>query len=199
MFPGYVSKGLKVYYSKELTWLDVAVRVGLYLSTASNGVLPLHQRPFLLTLLLFLRPLPPRRARTPTSRLILLPAHLHPFNRRLIIMHHPQRLAHTQEQDHQPPFGKRRVVHQVRVDHVLEVAPSVVRQQHVHRLGGLVGAALRGDGVVHGGYDGRHVGEEPVGVDLAHGLLDGLGAEGAADLLESEELVARGVFYEVDV
>jgi hypothetical protein len=41
--------------------------------------------------------------------------------------------------------------------------------------------------------------EEPVGVDLAHGLLDGLGAEGTSDLFEGEELVARGVFDEVDI
>jgi hypothetical protein len=41
--------------------------------------------------------------------------------------------------------------------------------------------------------------EEAVGVDLAHGLLDGLGAKGAADLLEGEELVGGRVLDEVDV
>lgn len=43
------------------------------------------------------------------------------------------------------------------------------------------------------------MGEEAVGVDLAHRQLDRLGAEGAADLLQGEEIVGGGVFDEVDV
>ena len=41
--------------------------------------------------------------------------------------------------------------------------------------------------------------ESPVRFDLAHGLRHGLGAEGAADLLEGEELGGGGVLDEVDV
>lgn len=43
------------------------------------------------------------------------------------------------------------------------------------------------------------MGEEAVGVDLAHGQLDRLGAEGTADLLQGEEIMGGGVFDEVDV
>ena len=114
-------------------------------------------------------------------------------------MHSAERLAHAEEEHHELALRKAGVVDQVGVDHVLQIAAAVVRQQDVDGLGGLVGAALRGHAVVDGRDDGGHVGEEPVGVDLAHGLLDGLGAKGASDLLEGEELVRCGVLDEVDV
>lgn len=91
------------------------------------------------------------------------------------------------------------MVDEVGVDHVLQVAATEVGQQDVDGLGGLVGAALGSHGMVVGGDDGGDVGEEAVGVDLTHGLLDGLGAEGAADLLEGEELMGGRVLDEVNV
>lgn len=91
------------------------------------------------------------------------------------------------------------MVDEVGIDHVLKIAALVVGKQHVDGLGGFIGAAFGGDGVVDGGDDGRNVREQTVGVDFAHRLLDGLGAEGASDLLESEELVTICVFDEVDI
>lgn len=135
--------------------------------------------------------------------MVLLPTHLHALRRRrLILVHGPQRLAHAQEQHHQVALGEAAVVDEVGVDHVLQVAAAVVRQQDVDGLAGVVAAAAAAvgrDAVVKGRDDGGDVVEEPVGVDLAHGLLDGLCAKGASDLLEGEELVGGGVFDEVDV
>lgn len=181
--------------------------VGLRLATGANLVLRLHQRPLLLALLLVLGP--PRPA-AGSAGLVLLSPHLHPLHWALVNVHGPQRLAHAEEEDHEPALGEAGVVDEVGVDHVLQVAPAVVGQQDVDGLVGLVaaaaadvaagrGAALGGDAVVDHADDGGYVGEDAVGVDLAHGLLDRLGAEGAAYLLEGEELVRGRVLDEVDV
>lgn len=114
-------------------------------------------------------------------------------------MHRLEGFAYAQEQHHEVLLGESGVVDQVGVDHVLEVTAAIVRQEDVHRLGGLVGAALGRHGMVVCGYDSGNVREEAVRVDFAHGELDGFGAKGASDLLEGEELVRRRVFYEVDV
>lgn len=135
--------------------------------------------------------------------MVFLPAHLHALRGGgLILVHRTQSLAHAQEQHHQMALGEVSVVDEVGIDHVLQVSTAIVRQQDVDGLAGIVAAAAAAVGrnaVVKGRDDGGDVVEEPVGVDLAHGLLDGLGAEGASDLLESEELVAGGVLDEVDI
>lgn len=163
----------------------------------ADRVLRLHQRPLLLALLLQFRPL----AASAALAVVLagLVAHLHALDGGLVLVHGAQGPTDTQEEGHKVALGELGVVDEVGVDHVLQVAPSVVGEEDVDRLGGLVAATLGGDAVVKGGDDGGDVGEEAVGVDLAHGLLDGLGAEGAADLLEGEETVGRGVLDEVDV
>ncbi len=91
------------------------------------------------------------------------------------------------------------MVHQIRIDHILQVAAAVVREQDVDRLGLLAAAALGRDGVVDAVDHARAVREELVGLDLLHRLPDGLGAEGAADLFEREELRGGRVLDEVDV
>lgn len=168
---------------------------------APHPVLPLHQRPLLLPLLLNIRHRRPP-ARDPAPTRIPIP-HLHPLHRNrrpLVNMHPPQRPADPQEEHHEPPLREPRAPHHVGVDHVLQVPPLVVRQQDVHRLAALVGAAaVGGDGVVDHADDVGDVGEEAVGFHLAHGGREGLGAEGAADLLEGEGLGGGGVLDEVDV
>lgn len=85
------------------------------------------------------------------------------------------------------------MVHQVRIDHILQISPSVIRQQDVDGLALLAAAALGGDGVVDAVDDARAARKELVRVDLAHGLRDGFGAERAADLFEGEEFGCGGV------
>lgn len=53
--------------------------------------------------------------------------------------------------------------------------------------------------MVDSGNDGRDMGEQAVGIDLAHSLLDGLGTEGTSDLLEGEKLMGRCIFDEIYV
>lgn len=180
------------------------MRVGLHLAARADLVLRLHQRPLLLILLLRLGPLPAGASPAIGGaragvRLVVLDAHAHVLDGPAVLVHGAQGLADAEEQHHEAALGEAVVVDEVGVDHVLQVAASVVGQQHVDRLGGLVGAALGGDGVVDGRDDGGHMFEEAVGVDLAHRLLHGFGAERAADLLEGEELAGRGVFDEVDI
>jgi hypothetical protein len=43
------------------------------------------------------------------------------------------------------------------------------------------------------------MGEEAVGIDFAHSLLDGLGTEGTSDLLEGKKFMGRCIFDEVYV
>ena len=183
-----------------LTWLDITVGVRLDFAAAlllRSSVLTLQEAPLLLALFLLLRALPPCGIRD--AGVFIGMANLHALHRRPVAVHSPECLADAQEEHHEAALGEVGVVDEVGVDNVLEVAAAVVGEEDVDGLGLLVGAALGGDAVVDGGYDGGHVGEEAVGVDLAHGLLDGLGAERAADLLEGEELVRVCVLDEVDV
>lgn len=135
--------------------------------------------------------------------MVLLTAHLHALGGGgLVLVHCAQGLADAEEQHHELALGEVIVVDEVCVDHVLQVPPAVVGQQDIDSLAGVVAraaAAVRRHAVVVGRDDCGNVVEEAVGVDLAHGLLDGLGAEGASDLFEGEELVRGGVFDEVDV
>lgn len=194
------------------------MRVALHLARR-DAFLPPHQRPLLLRLVILVRPRsilrPPFVLANTLGRhhILIHPidAHLHPLPTRAprtstptptaarIHMHLAQRLTYAQKQLHEAFLGEFGVVDQIGVDQVLQVSSAVVRQQNVHRLGGLAAAALRGDRVVDAVDDARGVGEELVGVDLLHGLGDGLGAEGAADLFQGEELRGRGVLDKVDV
>lgn len=85
------------------------------------------------------------------------------------------------------------MVHQICIDHILQVTAAVVGKQDIDCLGLLAGPALRGDGVVHAVDDAGGMREELVSVDFLHGLRDGFGAEGAADFFEGEEFGVGGV------
>jgi hypothetical protein len=52
----------------------------------------------------------------------------------LVLMHGLERLTHAQEEYHQSSLWKLCVVDQIRIDHVLQVAASVVGEEDVHRL-----------------------------------------------------------------
>ena len=170
-----------------------------------------HQRPLLLGLVVLIRPL----RRLAQARILPLPlpaarTRVHPLPGRRpshrrgvpgapVLVHVPHGAAHAQEQQHEALLGEAGVVDQVGVDHVLQVAAAVVREQDVDRLCLLAAAALRGDGVVDAVDDSRAVREQLVRLDLLHGLRDRLGPERAADLLEREELRRGRVLDEVDV
>lgn len=173
--------------------------ITLILSSTADLILTLHQWPLLFTLLFLLSPLAPRSTPRLLTMMVFLPSHLHPLHRALVLVHSPQRLADAEEQHHEAPLGELVVVDEVRVDHILQVAALVVRQQHVDGLGGLVGTALSRNGVVDGGDDGRDVGEKSVGVDFAHRLLNGFGAKWTSDLFEGEELMGVGIFDKVNI
>ncbi|KAI6766406.1 hypothetical protein HG531_011628 [Fusarium graminearum] len=70
-------------------------------------------------------------------------------------MHGAESLAYSKEKKHKAALGEAIVVDQVRIDHILFVSATLGRNR-----------------VVNGRDDGRDVGEEAIGVDLAHGLLD---------------------------
>lgn len=196
---------------EEQTRLDVPMRITPLLPSRDDPrvLLPGHERPLLLALVLVVRagraPLPALSPRDVGIRPVR--PHRHPLLPSGPVagvdMHVAQPPAHAEEQLHQPPLGKAGVVDEVGVDHVLQVAALVVGEQHVDDLGGRVAshaaAALCGDGVVDAVDDVRRVGEQLVRLDLLHGLRDGLGAEGATDLLEGEQFRGRGVLDEVDV
>lgn len=92
------------------------------------------------------------------------------------------------------------MIHQIRIDHILQVSPPIIRQQDVDGLALVVAAAaLAGDAVVDAVDDAGAVREDLVRLDLLHGLRDRLLAEGAADLFEREELRVGRVLDEVDV
>lgn len=223
--PHFVSHAISLFCKRPPTaipgWtrtrFDVPMRVALDLARG-NALLAAHQWPLLLRLVILvgarsfppfvlvvvalgrhdifvdpvyahLHPLAPGTAGAPTTTTADARVHVHLA----------QRLAHTQEELQEALLGELGVVDQVRVDQVLQVAPPVVREQHVDGLGGLAAAALRGDRVVDAVDDARGVGKELVGVDFLHRLGDRLGAEGASDLLKGEKLRGRGVLYEVDV
>lgn len=100
---------------------------------------------------------------------------------------------------HEALLGKLGVVDQIRIDQVLQVAPSVVGKEDIDRFGGLAAAAFRGDRIVDAVDDAGCVGEELVGVDFLHCLGDRLGAKGTSDLFQGKDLGCRGILYEVDV
>ncbi len=80
------------------------------------------------------------------------------------------------------------MVHQVRVDGILQVTAPVVGQQDVDRFGARVGFVLCGDDGVVDGVD--YVGvrrEEGVGFYFFEGEGDGFLAEGASDFFEGVE------------
>lgn len=79
------------------------------------------------------------------------------------------------------------MVHQVRVDHILQVAAPVIRQQNVDSLVLPFAAAFRGDAVVDVVNDSWRVAEQLVGFYFVHGLGDGFLTERASDLFEGEQ------------
>jgi hypothetical protein len=52
----------------------------------------------------------------------------------LVLVHGLERFAHAQEEHHQSPLRELCVVDQIRIDHVLQVAASIVGKEDVHRL-----------------------------------------------------------------
>jgi hypothetical protein len=52
----------------------------------------------------------------------------------LVLVHGLERFAHTQEEHHQSPLRELCVVDQIRIDHVLEVAATVVWEEDVDGL-----------------------------------------------------------------
>jgi hypothetical protein len=108
----------------------------------------------------------------------------------LILVHSLERPAHAQEQHHEPPLGELCVVDQVCVDHVLQVAAAVVRQQDVDCFRGRIGLVCL-DGVVYRVDDVWVRGEERVRFDFLQREADALLAEGAPDLFQSEQLLVR--------
>jgi hypothetical protein len=162
-------------------------------------LLPGHERPLLLAFVLVVRASSTSLPALQSLDVLVHPVrpHLHPLFSSSpapapVDVHIPQRPAHAQEQLHQSPFRKAGVVHQVGVDHVLQVASLIVGEQDVDGLGGRV-VALRRDGVVDAVDYVAAVGEELVGFHFLHGLGDGLGAEGAADLFQGQEFRGRRV------
>ena len=87
------------------------------------------------------------------------------------------------------------MIDQIRIDHILQIPPSIIRQEHIDRLALLVPApaALAGDAVVDAVDYTRTVGEDLVGFYLFHGVRYRFLAEGAADFLEREEFCGGGV------
>ncbi|KAK4176320.1 hypothetical protein QBC36DRAFT_329525 [Triangularia setosa] len=107
-------------------------------------------------------------------------------------MHPPQRLTHPQKQRHELLLWKFTVIHQVGIDHILEITPLVIRQQHIHRLRFLSPAPFRRDAIIDRvDYPGGGT-ENLVGFHLLHRLGDGLGTKRAADLFQGVKLVRSG-------
>lgn len=203
----------------EHTRLDVSVCVRPELAVLdallAPGDLVVHQR------LLFhgisvirLRTHPPLRP-CPLQRLVGflgLPPHRVGFPGRggvafdAVLVHGLERLGDAQHQLHELLLGEAGVVDEVGVDGILQVPALVVGQDDVDGLGaGVVavgaelGAGLGRDTVVDRVDDVGVRREEAVGLDLLESLGDGLLAEGAADLLQGEELGGCLVLDEVDV
>lgn len=125
----------------------------------------------------------------------------HALRPRAVLVHVLHAAADAEEEEHEALLGEARVVDEVGVDEVLQVAAAVVGEEDVDGLAvvGAAGATVGGDAVVDAVDDVRAVPEEVVGLDFLHGVRDGFGAERAADLFEGEELGGRGVLDEVDV
>ena len=167
-----------------------------------HGIVLGHQRALLLRLVVLVRArLPPVISSLGCMRALAgaVRRHFHPLGcgaAGVELVHRLERLADAEEEEHELLLGEAGVVDEVGVDHVLQVATAVVREEDVDRLAARV-AALAGDAVVDAVDDGFAALEELVGLDLLHGLRDGLGPERAADLLERIELRRGGIGYEV--
>lgn len=74
------------------------------------------------------------------------------------------------------------MVYQVRIDHILQVAAPVIRQQDVDGLVLPFAAAFRGDAVVDVVDDSRRVAENLVGFYFVHSLGDGFLTKRASNL-----------------
>jgi hypothetical protein len=83
----------------------------------------------------------------------------------LVLMHSLQRFAHSQKQLHQPLLRELGVIDQIRIDHVLQVPSSVVRQKYVDRLCAWI-RLVACDGVIDGVDDIWIRREEAVCFDL---------------------------------
>ena len=90
------------------------------------------------------------------------------------------------------------MVDQVRIDHVLQIPAAVVRKEDIDCFGGGV-ALVRRDAIIDGRDDVRVRIKERVSFYFLEGEGDGFLAEGAAYLLEGEELLVRVILDEVDV
>lgn len=190
-----------------LTRLDIPVRVSSLLPRRNTILTPrhlaVHQRLlcFVAILLFIITSLPPviilyllrsfsiRVGRlfphSPCVLLTPLPARgtLHP-----ILMHRLQSSANAQEENHQSSFGKIRVVNEVRVDHVLQIAAPVVREEYVYGLGARI-RFVAYDAVVDTVYDIWVWREESVCFNLLHRLRNRFLPEGTSYLLQREQLM----------
>ena len=90
------------------------------------------------------------------------------------------------------------MIHQIRIDDVLQVASPIVRQQYIHRLGARI-MLVTSYTVVDRAYDIGMRREERVGFHFCESVGDAFLAEGAADLFEGVEGGGGGVLDEVDV
>lgn len=91
------------------------------------------------------------------------------------------------------------MVHQVGIDHILQVSAPVIWQQDVDCLVLSLAASFCRDAVVDVVDDSRRVAEELVGFYFVHGLGDGFLAERASDLFEREQFACGCVLHQVDV
>jgi hypothetical protein len=113
-------------------------------------------------------------------------------------MHRLQRFANTKHELHQLLFRELGVVDQIRIDHILQIPPPIVREQYIHRLrAGIIFVAR--DAVVDTGYDVRMWNEELVRLDFLERMLHGFLAERTPDLFQCVESVCGSIFDEVDV
>ena len=94
-------------------------------------------------------------------------------------MHGLERSTHAEHEEHEAPLGEARVVDQIRIDGVLQVASPVVGQQDVDRLASLapgvtdardLDASIVLDGVIHRADDVGVRGEECVRFHFFQGL-----------------------------
>jgi hypothetical protein len=115
-----------------------------------------------------------------------------------VLVHGLERLAHAEEQHHEPALGELCVVDEVRVDHVLQVAAAVVWQEDVDGFRGRIGL-VRLNGVVYRMDDVWVRREECVRLDFLERQAHALLPEGASYLFEGEELLVRIVLDKVDV
>lgn len=90
------------------------------------------------------------------------------------------------------------MVDKIRVNHVLQIAASIVREEDVNGLRGWIGSIAR-DGVVDSVDYIRMRRKEGVCFDFLESERDRLLTEGTSYLLKREQFVGRRVFNKVDV